>query len=160
MYDVATRSQIDISAFGSTCETLVQDYHHIIKSCTVSFIFIPIWRWPAGKAQQKQLSWFCLFGWSAGIPCKLKQHAISKSEAIFITWKNIQQIKQKRSELQEWQEQEFCLMVHVLFDSAHQDVFKIMTIHEDKDFLIAQREGHRGCMTSANEVTWKGRKIN
>ena len=50
-------------------------------------------------------------------------------------------------------EGEFTKNIQQLFDIAHQKALQIMTIGEDKKFVIAQRDNRRGCMISVDGTT-------
>lgn len=64
--------------------------------------------------------------------------------------------KAKRSESLQQKEQNWKEGLEELFDIAHADALELMTIQEDKDFLIAQREkGRRGQMGAIDTALHK-----
>jgi len=82
----------------------------------------------------------------AGIPTCRKQHVIAKIEAMFQEWKNLKKNKEnkvKRSLKLQQKEGHWKKRLKHLFDIAHSNALNLITIQEDKDFLLAQREKER-----------------
>ncbi|KAL4720394.1 hypothetical protein ACJJTC_002056 [Scirpophaga incertulas] len=82
----------------------------------------------------------------AGIPIQLKKHVISKIEKLFKEWQNLKKNKEnkkKRSEALKTKEQNWQQKLEDLFDIAHRDALNIMTLEEDKQFLLAVRQNRR-----------------
>lgn len=83
----------------------------------------------------------------------LKKHLIEKLEALFNSWRSLRQGKKKESAVQRQREKAFEDDQDDLFDMAHQDALHMITIEEDKQFLLAQREkGRRGSMAGVDTV--------
>ena len=65
---------------------------------------------------------------------------------LFKTWKGIKKNTQRQAKTQK-QKEDFKSMFENLFDIAHANALEMISIEEDKQFLMAQREpGHRGVM--------------
>lgn len=82
----------------------------------------------------------------ASIPIQLKKHIISKIEKLFKVWQNLKKNKEnkkKRSEALKKKEQNWQQKLEDLFDIAHRDALNIMTVAEDKQFLLAMRQNRR-----------------
>ena len=89
----------------------------------------------------------------ARIPVRLKKHLIKKLEVLFNLWKGLRKSNKKKSAVQSQKEKDFKDDLDNLFDMAHQDALDMITIVEDKEFLIAQREkGRRGSMAGVDLV--------
>lgn len=153
---VATRSQTEIYLIGSTSEDITgAKLPSTLQAIRCFFYFHSDMKMTVRESCTKAIDIVLSFWAKAGIPCKPKQHAISKLEALFNTWKNIQRNRLRRSDSQIQKEEKFSVVLQELFDIAHQDALAMITIQEDKDFLIAQRESRRGCMASVDVVKWK-----
>ena len=88
-----------------------------------------------------------LFWEKAGIPVKQKRNAIKKLEYFFHSWQNLQKHEKRQPITQKAHEEKFKQSLDDLFDVAHANALSMMTIEEDKQFLMAQREkGRQGCM--------------
>ena len=86
----------------------------------------------------------------ARIPTKLKTHVIAAIEKLYREWLKLKKNKNnkaKRSEFLKQKEDSFSNGLDSLFDIAHFNALELITIEEDKQFLLAQREdGRRGKM--------------
>ena len=88
-----------------------------------------------------------VFWEKACIPVKQKRNAITKLENLFRSWLNLQKNEKRQSITQKTHEENVKQSLDNLFDVAHANALSLMTIEEDKHFLLAQREkGRRGCM--------------
>ena len=88
-----------------------------------------------------------LFWEKAGIPTKQKRNAIKKLESFFHSWQNLQKHEKRQSISQKVHEEKFEQSLNDLFDVAHENAPNMMTIEEDKQFIMAQREkGRQRCM--------------
>lgn len=95
----------------------------------------------------------------ARIPTTNKQHGVQKLINLHIEWKNIKKGASRRTGTQEKNEKEFENKIAKLFDIASVDALETMKIQEDKDFLILQREQHRGTMAGLDKkLTTKEKK--
>jgi len=90
----------------------------------------------------------------ARIPVRQKKHVVDKIEGAFREWEKLKKNKEnkkKRSEALKGKEDEWKLNLDQLFDIAHADALQMISIQEDKDFLLAQREcGRRGKMSGVD----------
>lgn len=84
----------------------------------------------------------------ASIPTKDKQHVISKILKYFKEWQNLKKNKEnktKRSAAIKAKELKWQSNLDVLFDIAHSNALNMITIEEDKQFLLNQRKmGRQG----------------
>ena len=88
-----------------------------------------------------------LFWEKAGIPVKQKRNAIKKLESFFHSWQNLQKHEKRQSITQKAHEEKFKQFLDDLLDVAHANALNMMTIEEDKQFLMAHCEkGRQGCM--------------
>ncbi|XP_005999918.1 uncharacterized protein LOC102358969 [Latimeria chalumnae] len=148
----ATRRQKQIFLIGNTNDKITgARLPSSIQVLQVFFHFHSELKLRVRESSTKTIDLVLPFWEKAGIPSRPKQHVIFKLEDLFQRWKNIQKNKSRRSGAQIQKEEEFTKLVQELFDIAHQDALQIMTIQEDKDFLIAQRHGRQGSITSVDE---------
>jgi hypothetical protein len=92
----------------------------------------------------------------AHIPIRHKQDCVKKVEALFQRWQALKKNSNRRSVTQQNNEAELVSCLDDLFDIAHANAMNMMTIEEDKAFLLAQREkGRRGAMSSVDNVLAK-----
>lgn len=92
----------------------------------------------------------------ARIPIRKEQHCRDKLLKLFETWGNIKKNSQRASVTQTAKEEGFRATLEDLFDIAHADALKLISLDEDRNFLLAQREkGRRGTMAGidAKRVT-------
>jgi hypothetical protein len=83
----------------------------------------------------------------AKIPTQKECHVIEKIKKIHCKWQNIKKSASRRTPRQLELESVFVSDFDNLFDIAHKDALTLITIKEDKEFLLAQREkGRRGSM--------------
>ena len=90
----------------------------------------------------------------ARIPVKHQQHSIAKLELLFKLWKDLKRLRERKTPTQLEKVNQFSSGLDDLFDIAHADAMKLITLKEDKDFLTAQREpGRRGFRSSVDHQT-------
>lgn len=95
----------------------------------------------------------------ANIPIRDRSHIAKKIVALFRKWKNLKKNANRQSATQKSKEQVFKESLDDLFDIAHANALDIITIQEDKEFLLAQREkGRRGSMSSVDTVLLRKEK--
>ena len=95
----------------------------------------------------------------ARVPTRHHQDSIKKLEKLFNTWKNLKKNSKRTTQKQSENESSFKDTLDDLFDIAHGNALNIMTIQEDKDFLIAQREkGRKGSMSSVDTTLQRQEK--
>lgn len=93
----------------------------------------------------------CTFWAKAKIPIQKECHIIDKIKKIHCKWLNLKKSSLRRTPHQKEIESVFVDDFNNLFDIAHKDALTLITIVEDKQFLLAQREkGRRGCMSSVD----------
>ena len=89
----------------------------------------------------------------ARIPIRQEQHCISKVEQLFNRWAGLKKNAKRRTDTQRANEAAFVDELDNLFDIAHMDALSLIKIHEDKQFLLAQRQpGRQGCMGSVDQT--------
>ena len=80
---------------------------------------------------------------NARIPTRFEKHNIDKLEQLHETWTKLKKNASRQSETQRNNEAAFVDKLGNLFDIAHNDALSLISIQEDRDFLIAQREKGR-----------------
>ena len=89
----------------------------------------------------------------AGLPIRAEQHAIKKLENIHIEWQALQKHKNRPTPGHKKKEAEFVDRLEDVFDIAHADALTLITIPEDRAFLISQRKkGRPGSIGSIDMV--------
>ncbi|KAK2716028.1 hypothetical protein QYM36_010560, partial [Artemia franciscana] len=89
----------------------------------------------------------------ARIPMRDHQNCQTKLEQAFEEWRLLKKNKARKSSTQQAREAAFVSRLEDLFDIAHADALNTMSIQEDKDLLLAQREkGRRGSMVGVDET--------
>ncbi|KAK2719576.1 hypothetical protein QYM36_005147 [Artemia franciscana] len=89
----------------------------------------------------------------ARIPMRDHQNCQTKLEQAFEEWRLLKKNNARKSSTQQAREAAFVSRLEDLFDIAHADALNTMSIQEDKDFLLAQREkGRRGSMVGVDET--------
>ena len=95
----------------------------------------------------------------AHIPTRLKKHVVQKVEDLFKEYDKLiknKENKAKRSETLRKKEEEWNQGLDNLFDIAHARAMEMMSIQEDREVLIAQRQtGRLGKMGSIDKVLEK-----
>lgn len=113
-------------------------YHHISEKKTIHESAI--------CAVNKVVS----FWQEAKIPTKPVQHTIKKLEKYVNSYKLLKKNKNRTTENQKQKEEEFLVNLDNLFDIAHDNAIKLITIDEDRAFLLDQRQGRKGYMASVD----------
>ncbi|XP_042230868.1 uncharacterized protein LOC121872269 [Homarus americanus] len=80
----------------------------------------------------------------ARIPTCSEIHARERVEKMFVKWKSLQKAAKRRSQAQQIKEEVFKEQLSKLFDIAHANALTMIKIEEDRQFLLAQREGRKG----------------
>ena len=97
----------------------------------------------------------------ARIPTSEQRSIIRKLESLLDRYRNICRNKGRPSSTQQSKEAEFSNSINSLFDIAHHDAFNIITIDEDRLFLIDQRlERKFGMGTVDTELAKKEEKAD
>ena len=93
------------------------------------------------------------FWLKAGIPVRAQQHCIQKLETIFTEWRGLQKHKSRTTPSQKTKEDVFVACLDDLFDIAYAKALSIITIPEDREFLLSQRQkGRPGSIGSVDKV--------
>ena len=79
----------------------------------------------------------------ANIPTRLKKHVVKKVEEMFKEWAKLKKNKAKRSEGLQLKETKWRELLKGRFDIAHAEAMNLITIEEDRKFLVAKRETGR-----------------
>jgi len=105
------------------------------------------------KSASETIDKILVFWKKANIPVKYKQDAIKKLESMFYAWKDLKKHQSRKSKIHSKKEDDFTSNLQNLFDIAHARALDIMTIEEDKKFLVEQRKqgrkGHLGSLDRA-----------
>lgn len=90
----------------------------------------------------------CLIFWKkARIPTRDRSHCLKQLRKLYEELRNLEKSKNRNSELCRQRERTFEETLNDLFDIAHASALNMIKIHEDKEFLILQRQKNRpGCM--------------
>lgn len=95
----------------------------------------------------------------AGIPVRGKKHSIDKLESLFAEWKGLQKHKNRSTTGHKMKEAEFIEKLDDLFDIAHADAIAMISITEDRDFLLSQRQkGRPGSIGAVDMVETRRRQ--
>ena len=70
-------------------------------------------------------------------------HAVGQLEELIQKWEGLKKNRNRRTDTQIANEKALADTFNDLFDVAHQDALQIITIDEEKQFLMAQREKGR-----------------
>ena len=91
------------------------------------------------------------FWHKARIPIRDVQNCHTKLEKAFEEWRLLKKNKGRQSETQQSKEAEFVSRLDDLFDIAHANALSMISVAEDREFLLAQREkGRRGSMAGTD----------
>ncbi|XP_076281674.1 uncharacterized protein LOC143219557 isoform X2 [Lasioglossum baleicum] len=90
-----------------------------------------------------------IFWEKARIPIKKTSDSINKVEKLYNKWRTLNKTANRQNDLQRKREQEFIDSLEDLFDIAHANALEMISVEEDKIFLLQQREKRRiGSMAS------------
>ncbi len=94
-----------------------------------------------------------LFWDQARIPTIADYNGVNKIDKMYYDWRALNKGNTRRSEPQVHKEEAFKELLPDLFDIAHANALDMISIQEDKDFLLAQREkGRRGYMAGIDKI--------
>ncbi|XP_050523024.1 uncharacterized protein LOC126895328 [Daktulosphaira vitifoliae] len=92
-----------------------------------------------------------VFWEKARIPVRKFQRCIDKLESLYLEWRNLNKSSKRTSLIHENKEKDFIGKFNELFDISHANAMEIMTIEEDKLFLMCQRDKEtKVCMASSD----------
>lgn len=84
-----------------------------------------------------------IFWRKARIPTRTEQKCVKKLEDLYQGWRNLQKLEHRKSATQEEKNTQFVSKLEDLFDIANANALDLMSIEEDRAFLIAQRQKGR-----------------
>ena len=94
-----------------------------------------------------------IFWEKARIPTRRLNKSIVKLKSIYAEWRNLQKKKSTNTSLQKTKESQFEEKLDNLFDISAANALEVMTIEEDKEFLILQRQsGQPGYMSGLDKA--------
>lgn len=92
-----------------------------------------------------------LFWQKARIPIRKKQRCVEKIENLHKQWRSIQKRAGKSSNIEK--EESFVENSNELFDIAHKNALEMISIEQDKEFLLSQRlKGRPGNLMNSRET--------
>lgn len=146
---INTRKKTEIWLIGYTRSTLLPSKLPSVKEVMSLFFYYKNVMNNANKESASRTVNDVLALWQkASIPTKDKQHVISKILKYFKEWQNLKKNKEnktKRSAAIKAKELKWQSNLDVLFDIAHSNALNMITIEEDKQFLLNQRKmGRQG----------------
>ncbi|GBP33328.1 hypothetical protein EVAR_30917_1 [Eumeta japonica] len=145
--NLSTRNKTDIWLIGQPSPQLVQSKLPTIIEVLRVFFYYKNEEKKSVRDSANSTSCDVLALWTkAGIPTRIKKHVIAKIENYYKQWANLKKNKEnkkKRSETLKNKEQVWKNKLLHLFDIAHTRALDMITIEEDKQFLIAQRQKDR-----------------
>lgn len=75
-------------------------------------------------------------------------------EDLYQEWRNLQKLEHRKSEIQMHKNAQFISKLDYLFDIAHADALNLISIEEDRAFLVAQRQkGRLGSLLGIDKNT-------
>ncbi|KAL4098132.1 hypothetical protein QTP88_022794 [Uroleucon formosanum] len=84
-----------------------------------------------------------IFWQKARIPTRTEQKCVKKLEDLYQEWRNLQKLEHRKNEIQMHKNAQFISKLDDLFDIAHADALNLISIEEDRAFLVAQRQKGR-----------------
>lgn len=102
-----------------------------------------------------------IFWEKARIHTREQHHCISKLEALYQQWRDLQKLSKRTSEKQKNRVSEFVDKLDDLFDISHANALNMIQNEEDRKFLLLQRQkGRPGCMLGTDyTLTIKEKKL-
>jgi len=79
----------------------------------------------------------------ARIPTRAHQHCITKFLKLYERWKKLKSHSSRQTVREIANRINFSESLDLLFDISHRDALKLITIEEDREFLILQRQPNR-----------------
>lgn len=145
--DLTTRKKTDIWLIGHLTSTLSQLRLPSINEVMRLFFYYKIIEKKNNNKSATCTACDVLQIWEkASIPTRLKKHVISKILKYFTEWQMLKKNKEnkaKRSAVMINKEEKWRESLESLFDIAHANALKMITIEEDRLFLLGQREKGR-----------------
>lgn len=100
-----------------------------------------------------------IFWRKARIPTRTEQKCVEKLENLYQEWRNLQKLEHRKSATQMEKNAQFISKLDDLFDVANANALDLMSIDEDRAFLIAQRKkGRPGSLIGIDKKNIKKEK--
>ncbi|KAK2725446.1 hypothetical protein QYM36_000064 [Artemia franciscana] len=150
----ATRSQTELYLIGSSVSELRGSKLPSLRMALGFFLHLHLeLNETIRHSSAAAVTELAKFWRKARIPMRDHQNCQTKLEQAFEEWRLLKKNKARKSSTQQAREAAFVSRLEDLFDIAHADALNTMSIQEDKDFLLAQREkGRRGSMVGVDET--------
>ncbi|KAG0728413.1 hypothetical protein GWK47_032521 [Chionoecetes opilio] len=89
----------------------------------------------------------------ARIPTQKKSRCVERILRLYASWQNLDRSKKRSAEVDVENRRSFSLALMTLFDIGHADAFDLITVDEDRQFLLGQRcpDGPRGIMQGVDQ---------
>ncbi|KAG0712204.1 hypothetical protein GWK47_018998 [Chionoecetes opilio] len=89
----------------------------------------------------------------ARIPTQKKSRCVERILRLYALWQNLDRSKKRSAEVDVENRRSFSLALMTLFDIGHADAFDLITVDEDRQFLLGQRcpDGPRGIMQGVDQ---------
>ncbi|KAG0730133.1 hypothetical protein GWK47_028910 [Chionoecetes opilio] len=89
----------------------------------------------------------------ARIPTQKKSRCVERILRLYATWQNLDRSKKRSAEVDVENRRSFSLALMTLFDIGHADAFDLITVDEDRQFLLGQRcpDGPRCIMQGVDQ---------
>jgi len=147
----STRSKNDVFLIGATKEVLCGTKLPSIRDVMAVYLH----RLKSAKTKHDAAigttNEVIRFWEKARIPTRRIDHITEQLEELVQKWEGLKKNKARRTVTQVAKEEALMETFNDLFDVAHQDALAMITIVEDREFLIAQREkGRRGVMAGVD----------
>lgn len=149
----ATRSQTKVYLLDEYIEEIVGGKLPSLRQVFGRFLYLHLEKkLTIRQASATVIKETTVFWNKARIPMKDFQNCQSKIEKIFEQWRLLKKNKSRASATQKANENAFAKKLDDLFDLAHENALAMITIGEDRMFLLAQREkGRTGCMAGLDK---------
>ena len=78
-------------------------------------------------------------------------HARERMEKLFLRWQGLQKVALRKTDTQIRKEEKFTADLDKLFDVAHAKAMNLITIEENRAFLLARRDGQIGFLRQVDK---------
>ncbi|KAG0708721.1 hypothetical protein GWK47_002654 [Chionoecetes opilio] len=88
-----------------------------------------------------------------GSPRRRRAAVLERILRLYASWQNLDRSKKRSAEVDVENRRSFSLALMTLFDIGHADAFDLITVDEDRQFLLGQRcpDGPRGIMQGVDQ---------
>ena len=150
---MATRSKTEVYLLGSTINELTGSKLPSVHMALGFFLHQHLeLKKPIRQASAITIKEIKEFWEKARIPVRDEHNCQNKLQKCFEEWRLLKKNKGRSSKTQKEKEETFVAGLKDLFDIAHANALDVMTIDEDKEFLLAQREkGRKGSMAGVDK---------